>query len=174
MFDLRSEGGYSLIVVLVAWAIVASITNGIMMVIFHTYDVSSAITDHIVAIREVRSAGHWITLDGQIAANIEPFQDPDGFPLTISWNDPDDNQHEVVYTLLLDNELQRQHYTNRAVNPDPDATMIVARSIDPSSTSCNVTENNELVASITAAVDGDRRTYTETRTYRVFPRQSLQ
>ena len=174
MFNIRTEGGYGLIGVLLALAITAIIVNSIMMAIFQIYNVSSARTNHLTAIRDVQNAGRWLTLDGKISSTIEPALDPDGFPLTLSWNDQDDNQHEVVYTLLLDNILQRQHYTNRSVNPDPDVTTLVARYIDPSNTSCNVTENSELVANITAAVNIDRETYTETRTYRVFPRQSLQ
>ena len=174
MLNIRTEHGYGLIGVLITVAILAIITNGIMMAIFQIYAVSSARTNHILAIRDVQSAGRWLTLDGQKAATINSTQDSDGFPLTINWNDPDDNQHEVVYTLLLDNKLQRQHYTNKSVNPDPDITTLVARYIDLSNTSCNVTGNSELIANITAAVNIDRETYTETRTYRIFPRQSLQ
>ncbi|MFC1902135.1 type II secretion system protein J [Chloroflexota bacterium] len=169
----RSEDGYSLIGILIALAIMAIITTGMMMVIEQIYNVNSDRTNHIVAIREVQNAGRWFTVDGQKAVTIEPAQDTDGFPLTISWDDQDDNQHEVVYTLLLDNTLERQHYTNRTMNPDPHTTTLVASHIDPSSTSCNVTENSELSAHVTAAVNIDSVTYTETRTYRIFPRGSL-
>ncbi len=173
MFNIRNEDGYSLIGILIALAITAVITTGIMMAIHQIYNVSSARTNHIIAIREVQNAGHWFTRDGQKAVTIEPTQDPDGFPLTISWDDPDDNQYEVVYILSLDNKLQRQHYTNRIINPDPDTTALIASYIDPSNTSCNVTENNELVVSVATAVNIGRVTYTETRTYRIFPRRSL-
>ena len=173
MFNIRKEDGYSLISILIALAIMAIITTGIMTVIYQIYNVSSDRTTHMIAIREVQNAGRWFTIDGQKAVTIEPAQDPDGFPLTISWDDPADNQHEVVYTLSLDNKLQRQHYTNRTINPDPDATALIALNIDPSNTSCIVTENNELVANVTAVVNIDPVTYTETRTYRIFPRRSL-
>ena len=173
MSNVKVENGNSLISVMIALAIMAIVTNGIMMVILQIYNVSSARTNHIIAIREVQNAGRWLTLDGQIAATVEPAQDPDGFPLTINWNDTYDNQHEVVYTLLPGNTLQRQHYTNRTINPDPDATALIALNIDPSNTSCIVTENNELVANVTAVVNIDPVTYTETRTYRIFPRRSL-
>ena len=170
---IRSEDGYSLIGILVALAIMAIITGGIMVIIDQIYYVNSDRTNHIVAIREVQNAGRWFTLDGQKAVTIEPAEGPDGFPLTISWEDTDDNQHEVVYTISVDDKLQRQHYTNRTINPDPDNTTLIASHIDSANTSCSVTENNELVANITAAVNDDRSTYTETRTYRIFPRGSL-
>jgi len=173
-FNIRNEDGYSLIGVLVALAVMAVITTGVMMSIDQIYNVSSDRTNHIIAVREVQNAGRWFTLDGQKAVIMEPTEDPDGFPLTISWDDPADNQHEVVYTLSLDNILQRQHYTNRTINPDPDTTTLIASYIDLSNTSCNVTENNELVATVTATVDIDRVSYTKTRTYRIFPRGSLQ
>jgi type II secretory pathway pseudopilin PulG len=170
---IRSEDGYSLIGIVIALAIITIITSGIMMAIHQIYNTSSDNTNHLVAIREVENAGRWFTLDGQKALIIEPEQDPDGFPLTISWDDTDDNQHEVVYTLSPDNKLQREHYINRTVNPNPDTTTLVASYIDLSNTSCSVTENNELIANVTAAVNIDGVTYTEARTYRIFPRRSL-
>ncbi|MFC1942241.1 type II secretion system protein J [Chloroflexota bacterium] len=173
MFNIRNEGGYSLIGIVISLAIMTIITTGIMMTIDQIYNVSSGSTNHIIAIREVQNAGHWLTLDGQKAVTMEPAQDPDGFPLTISWDDPADNQHEVVYTLSPDNKLQRQHYTNRTINPDPDTTTLIALYIDLSNTSCHVSDGNELVANITASVNIDRVSYTETRTYRILPRGSL-
>ncbi|MFC1961872.1 type II secretion system protein J [Chloroflexota bacterium] len=173
MLKIGNEEGYSLIGVLIALAIMSTITTGIMMAIDQIYNVNSDRTSHIIAIREVQNAGHWFTHDGQKAITIEPTQDSDGFPLTMSWDDSDENQHEVVYILSLDNELQRQHYINRTINPHPDTTVSVASYIDPSKTSCDVTENNELVVSVTAAVNIDHVAYTEARTYRIFPRGSL-
>ena len=173
MLSTGAEDGYSLIGLLVGLPIMAIMTTGMMMAIFQIHSVSSARTNHIIAVREVQNVGHWLTLDGQIAAIIEPTQDPDGFPLTMSWNDQDDNQHEVVYALLLDNKLQREHYTNRSINPVPDATTLVAQFIDPSSTSCDVTANGELVANITVVVSIGSGTHTETRVYRILPRQSM-
>ncbi|MFC1964085.1 hypothetical protein ACFLV1_01750 [Chloroflexota bacterium] len=173
VWNIKNEDGFSLIGFLITLAIMALITNGIMMAIFQIYDVSSNRTNQLLAIRDVQSAGRWLTLDARKAARIETTQDADGFPMTISWNASDGNEHDVVYTVLIDKTLQRQHYTNRTVNPNPDFTVLVARYLDPSQTLCSVTGDNELVTTITAAVDIDRVTYTETRTYRVFPRLSL-
>jgi len=173
IFNFKAEAGYSLVGIIVACAIIAGITNGLMITVFQLYKVSSACTNHVLAIREVQTAGHWMTIDARRAATIEITQDADGFPLKITWNDHNDDQHEVVYTLSMGNRLQRQHYTNRTINPDPDATIFAAQYIDPSNTSCNVTESDELVVNITATVDIDSVIYTETRTLRIFPRQSL-
>ena len=170
---IRGEDGYSLIGIVIALSIMTIVTSGIMMAIHQIYNVSSDRTNHLVAIREVQNAGRWFTLDGQKAVTVEPAQDQDGFPLTISWDDPDDNQYEVVYILTPDNKLQREHYTNRIVNPYPDTTTLVASYIDLSNTSCNFTENNELIANIVATVNIDSTAYTEARTYRIFPRGSL-
>lgn len=170
---IRSEDGYSLIGIVIALAIMAIITSGIMMAIYQIYNVSSDRTNHLVAIREVQNAGRWLTLDGQKAVTIEPDQGTDGFPLTIKWDDLYETQHEVVYTVSPDNKLQRQHYTNRTINPEPDTTTLIASYIDLSNTSCSVSENNELIANVTAAVNLGGVTYAETRTYRVFPRRSL-
>jgi len=173
MFNFRAEAGYSLVGIIVACAIIAGITNGAMMTIFQLNKVSSACTNHVLAVREVQTAGEWMTTDGRKATTIEITQDADGFPLTMSWSAPNDDQHEVVYTLSVGNGLKRQHYTNRTINPDPDTTILAARYVDPSSTSCNITENDELMVNITVVVDLDNTSYTEARTLRIFPRQNL-
>ena len=90
--NFSSEEGYSLLGTLIALALMGIITAGIMMGIYQIYNVSSDRTNHILAIREVQNAGRWLTLDGQKAVTITPTQDSNGFPLTISWDDPDDNQ----------------------------------------------------------------------------------
>ncbi len=126
MVNNRNEEGYSLIGIMIALAIIGIIISGITTAIFQIYNLSSARTDHIVAIREVQNAGRWITLDGQKATTVEPALGPQGLPLTIAWEDPNHNQIEVVYSLSPDNKLQRQHYTNRTINLNPDVTTLVA------------------------------------------------
>ncbi len=166
-----SENGFSLLSTLAALAIVAIVATGIMMAIYQIYNVSSGRTNSILAIRAVQNAGRWVTLDAQRAKTITTYGA--GFPLTMTWDDPANNQYEVVYSVSPDNELQRQHYTNKTVNPDPDATMLIASYIDPSNTSCSVNSNKELIATISANVSFDRHTSTETRTYRIYPRRNL-
>lgn len=168
-----SEYGYSLVSTIVAVAIMALLAAGIMTVIFQIYNVSSATTNHMVAIREVQNAGRWITRDTQAARIIETTGDSDGFPLTIKWYDQSGNRYEVVYDISMDNQLIRQHYTNRSINPDPDSSKLIARYINPSTTSCNISQNDELIVNISAYVDTRLHAKTETRVYRVFPRQSL-
>lgn len=171
--NISNQKGYSLMGIMIALAITVLLVTGITVAIGRIYDVSADRTNHIMAIREVQNAGRWFTLDGRKADTIEPAQDADGFPLTMNWDDLDENQYEVVYTLSPDNTMQREHYTNRLINPDPDATTLIASYIDLSNTSCGITENNELIANVTATVNVDSSTYTKTRTYRIFPRRSL-
>jgi len=171
--EKADERGYSLAALVVALAVMAIIIVGIMMVIFQIHTVSENRTSHIVAIREVQNAGRRLTLDGQMAATIVPTADADGFPLTMTWSDAEDNEYEVVYDIVTGDRLERQHYTNKIVNPDPDATTLVALHIDPANTSCDVNENEELIVNITATVNDESASYTETRIYRIFPRQRL-
>ncbi|MFC2122307.1 hypothetical protein ACFLRP_01315 [Bacteroidota bacterium] len=173
IFNFKAEAGYSLVGIIVACAIIAGITNGVMIAIFQLNKISSASTNHVLAIREVQTAGEWMNTDGRQATTIELTPDADGFPLTMKWSAPNDDQHEVVYTLTVGNGLKRQHYTNRTINPNPDTTILAAQYVDPFSTSCNITENDELLVNITVAVDIDTTVYTEARTLRIFPRQSL-
>jgi Tfp pilus assembly protein PilW len=165
-----SERGFSLISFIVALAIGSVLAGGVTMIIFQLSSVSSSSVDHLMAIRDVQNAGRWICRDGQMAADIELTADADGFPLTLTWTDRDGDEHEAVYSLLAGNEMQREYYTNRTLNADPDTTSVVAMYIDDSATSCNLTETDELIVKITSATGSGAKNYAETRTYRVSSR----
>ena len=171
---IRNEDGFQLMSLVIAVAISAMIISGIVITINHLYDVSSDRTSQLVAVREVQNAGSWLTRDAEKASEISVTYDADGFPLTLTWTDSDENEHEAVYTLLPTNRLQREHYINKITNPDPDATTLLASYIDLDNTSCSISANNELVACITATVNIEAASCTETRTYRIFPRGCLQ
>ena len=92
-----------------------------------------------------------------------------GFPLTLTWTEfgTDGDEHQVVYTLAADQLLRREHYTNRAINPAPDATTFVAQYIN--SIQATQGAGGELTLTVSASVSGYRPA-SETRTYEIIPR----
>ncbi len=124
-----------------AIAVTAIITGGITMSIFQVFDGNTRSSNHMIAVRQVQNAGYWVSRDVQMARSVAPTADPDGFPVTLTWADWDTgDEYQVVYSVsVVDNKLQREHYTNRHVNPDPDATSVAAEYIDPDNTNCEFT-----------------------------------
>ena len=157
-----NQRGFTMIEVIMALAVTAIITGGITMTIFQVFDGNTRSSNHMIAVRQVQNAGYWISHDTQMAQSVALTAGPDGFPLTLTWADWDSGDvHKVVYTLLADNKLQREHYTNL----NPDATTFVAEYIDPTGTSCQFA-GGKLTFTVTATVG----TQSETRTYEVVPR----
>ncbi len=170
----NNQRGFTLIELLIAVAITGIITGGITMTMFQVYAGNARSSNHMTAVRQVQNAGYWISRDAQMAQSVVPADpDPDGFPLTLTWTDRNGDENQVVYTLLADNKLQREHYTNYdpVTNPDPDATTIVAESInpDPAKTNCQFT-SGELIVTVTASVGSSSHERSETRVYRIIPR----
>ena len=168
----KNQRGFTLIEMVMAIAITGLVMGAAAMTIFQVFDLNIRTSNHMIAVRQVQNAGYWVSHDGQMAQIVEPTEDSDGFPLTLTWTDWDSGDvYQVVYTLLLaDNKLQREHYTNL----NPDATTFVAEYIDPDPlmTKCEFTDTDgdgvgdKLTLTVTATVGAQ----SETRVYEVIPR----
>jgi len=166
----KGQKGFTLIEVLVALAVTGLITGSITMVISQVLTGNVRTSNHMTAVRQVQNAGYWISRDAQMAQTVDTGEFS-GFPLTLTWTEygVDGDEHQVVYT-LADNKLQREHYTNRATNPAPDATTFVADHINTANTSCAL-DGSKLTLTVTASIGGFKPA-SETRVYEVVPRPS--
>ena len=172
----KDQCGFTMIEMVIAIAIVGLIAGGITMTTFQVLEGSARSSNHTIAVRQVHNAGYWVSRDAQMAQSVSTGDDPPGtgFPLTLIWTDygVGGDEHQVVYTLLADNKLKREHYTNRFEVPEPEpAIAIVAQFIDLSGTSCQLT-GDVLVLTVTATVGTDSQEASETRTYEITPRPS--
>jgi len=117
-----------------------------------------------------QNAGYWVSRDAQMAQDIVTGDDP-ATPgvtefLTLTWADWDSNDVYTVIYNLVDNKLQREHYTNKDGSP-PDATAFLAQYINPDQTSCVWDDSaGTLTFTVTATVEEQ----SETRIYEVVPR----
>ncbi len=168
----KNQRGSALIELVVIIAITGIIAAGITSTIFSVFSGNVNASGRMTAVRQVQNAGYWISHDVQMAQSVAPAADPDpdGFPLTLTWTDRNGDQHQVVYTLLADNKLQREHYTNRDTNPDPDAVFFVAKFIDQSNTTSELTTDGVLIFHITVAVATGTDIQRETRVYEAISR----
>ena len=160
----KNQRGFTLIELMIAIAITGIITGGITMTIFQVFSGNARSSNHMTVVRQVQNAGYWISHDTQMAQNVVPDPGDTGFPLTLTWSDWDSGDvHQVIYTLLVNNKLQREHYTNLNL----DATTIVAEYID--SISCDFT-GGVLTLTVTATLGTGSQEATETRVYEILPR----
>jgi prepilin-type N-terminal cleavage/methylation domain-containing protein len=164
----KKQRGFTLIELLIAIAITSLITGGITTAIFQTFTVNARTSSHMTAVRQVQNAGYWISHDAQMAQEVLIGAGA-GFPLTLTWTEwVDSTENKVTYTIADGGELKRSHYENDVLTSE----MIVARYIDSTKTSCQVTAG-VLIVTVTAAVGDYPETVSETRVYKITPRPNI-
>ena len=160
----RNQKGFTLIEIVIAVAItglvVAAASGAIIQVIQSTH--TSA---HMNALRQVQTAGYWVSKDALQAQSITTGPDR-GFPLTLNWTEWNGNVHCVVYSL---EGTQLQRVENGTLTGPP------IQYIDAANTGCQpsgraLAPGEVLTFKVTAIVMGARGPQTETRTYEVQPR----
>jgi len=176
----RNQPGFTLIEMLIALAISMIIVIGTAAFMQHMLSVTADHSDKKLAQIEVHYVGFWIGEDVAQAQSISlanstvsdyPIQ---GFPITLSWTNPDDGSTTIVYSVesmkdKLGRTLLRLNRTE-----DDTGNSTIAEYLDPLLTKCyQKTEIGDptvltdvLVLEVTAQVD--RRV--ESGRYEIFPR----
>ena len=171
----KNQKGFTLIELLIAvaiFAVVAVAANAVIVQIVQSNRTSS----HMVALRQVQTAGYRVNLDALQAQNITNSTVPGsgGFPLTLNWTAWSGEFHTVVYTLNSSGELCQLQRQETIDDVDMPATIvgqyIYLGTEPPSSTQCSWNATTEvLILNITAMVGLE----TESRTYEIKPRCSV-
>ena len=125
----KNQKGFTLLEMTLAILIGAIIAGGITATIFQVVMGSGRTNNHMIAVRQVQSAGYWVSHDAQMAQSVVAARDADGFPLTLSWTDWDGTLITVTYT-IEGGELKRKLDRKPAVGSETSETTTVARFID--------------------------------------------
>ena len=96
----KDQKGFTLLELLIAFAITALITTGITMAISQTFTGSTRSSNHMVAVRQVQEAGYWVSYYAYNAQNLT-ITGNSGFPLILRWVDfdPPCQRQKVVFSL---------------------------------------------------------------------------
>ena len=167
---IKDQRGFTLIELLVALAITGLLASGLGVTIFQIFGGNAQSSSQMTVVRQVQNSGYWISQDTLMAQVVEPDSGATGFPLTLTWAEfgTDGDEHQVIYSLSVDNELIRTYSINGFLS----ATTFVAQDIDldPAKTNCAYS-GGVLTLTVSASVSGYRPA-SETRTYEIIPRPS--
>jgi len=168
----RSQKGFTLIELLIALPIIAIVVAAATGALIQVIQ-STSTSAHMVALRQVQTAGYWVSKDGLQAQSITTGPGV-GFPLTLNWTDWNDEFHHVVYSLEnMPSGTLKQLQRQESVNGTLVATTMVGQYIDAASCAPGnktLAYNETLTFTVTAKVPGARRPQTERRTYEIKPR----
>jgi prepilin-type N-terminal cleavage/methylation domain-containing protein len=130
----KNQKGFTLLEMVLALLIGGLMAGGITAAIFQVVLGSARTNNHMTAVRQVESAGYWVSHDAQMAQTVAPARDADGFPLTLSWKDWDDTVNTVTYT-IEDGDLKRTHIAGSQTSTTTVARFIV---LDSAKTRCQL------------------------------------
>jgi prepilin-type N-terminal cleavage/methylation domain-containing protein len=173
---IKKQAGLTLIELMIVLAITTIITGTCTMIIFQVFDGEARANNQMDAISRVQNAGRQVSRDAGMAQSVLLTADDDGFPLTLTWTEWEDNDyHEVIYS-IEDNQLVREH----TINGNPDESYVFEYIIgdDPDSgvmaTYCERDpDTNQLIFTLTATAGVGSQRITETRVYQTTPRPSV-
>ncbi|MFO7997113.1 MAG: prepilin-type N-terminal cleavage/methylation domain-containing protein [Dehalococcoidia bacterium] len=155
----EDQRGLTLVELLIAIVLAGIVTAGITMTVGHLFTASTRTSYHMTAVRQVQSAGYWVSKD---TLQAQPSKvDPSGGDfLVLGWTDWGGLENEVVYT-IEDGKLKRRH----TVGDEAPTVSFVAHHIVPGETTF-VPSGSAFIFTVTANVSGQE----ETRKYEVKPR----
>jgi prepilin-type N-terminal cleavage/methylation domain-containing protein len=134
---LKSEGGFTLLELIIAVALTGIVTTGVTTAIYQTFNLSTRSSNHMIAVREVQEAGYWFSLYAYMASDIEVSGDS-GFPMTMRWIDFATNKKQEVVFSLNSSGLRGKYYISGNLSSVETGKIPVLEFVDPDETNCKL------------------------------------
>ena len=165
---IKGQRGFTLIEVIVALAITGLIGLGATMATGQIITQGARNSDYTAASRHSLNSIYWVSRDAQMSQTIEP-DGTSGFPLTLSWTEWDNSEHQVVYS-LQDDSLMRSYSVD---GNDPEETLVAQYLNSVSENTTCEYASGVLVLKVTATVGEGRSEISATKVREITPRPSL-
>ncbi len=162
----KEQRGLTLLELLIALPIAALIIAAVTGAIIQLLESSQA-SNHMIALRQVQTAGYWVSRDGLQAQRVN-ITAPTAL-LILEWDEWEGNvSYRITYSLEDMPSGSSKQLIRTEVADGTVRTSIIATDLVPGETSCNWTsaEKHAFTFKVTAKV-GDQ---TESRIYEVTPR----
>ena len=165
---MKRQRGFTVIEVIVSLMITSIIGLTGAMATGQVLTQSTKNSDYTTASRHAMNAIFWVSRDAQMSQTVTP-SGATGFPLTLSWTEWDNSQHQVVYS-IAGGKLTRSYTINGGT---PLATL-VAQYVNSVSqnTTCNYADR-VLTVRVTATVGDGAHALSVSKTREITPRPGL-
>lgn len=158
------QRGFSLTEIIIGVAIGGLLVSGVATLVFQSKNVTSSTKDRMQGIMQVENAGYWMSRDIQMSENLT-LGDDAGFPLLLTWQDTDQNEYQVTYS-LAEGSISRSLMKN-GVGPTQN---VIARDIAMAPSLTSLSDTGGLIVFNVAFTSENAEV---SRTYQIKPRLSL-
>ncbi len=157
---IGEQKGLTLIELLVTLIVGAILIVGVSATYIQIVRVTAKSNNHMLALRQIQTAGHWVSLDTQMADDAAFVAEP--WSLTLNWQEMTGIERRSVYQIGENGTMQREHYIDDVLQ----GTFLVAEHLVAAETVYDLSFANGVEFRVMAAVNN----VTETRAFRIVSR----
>lgn len=164
----KRQNGFTLIEVIAVLAITGLIGVGATTATVQVLNQSSQNSDYTTASRHAMNAIYWISRDAQMSQDRELGGDS-GFPLTLSWTEWDNSEHQVIYS-IEDDKLMRSYSIDGG---EPRETLVAQYINSVSENTTCAFNDGVLTLKVTATVGDGSHALSVAKVREITPRPGL-
>jgi len=165
---MKGQRGFTLIEVIAALAITGLIGVGVSTATVQVLNQSARNSDYTTASGHTMNAIYWISRDAHVSQTVEP-NGASGFPLTLSWTEWDNSEHEVTYA--IDGDKLRRNYSVDGGGPNQTLVAQYINSVSENTT-CEFT-GGVLMIRVTTTVGDGTHAISVAKVRKITPRPGL-